>query len=156
MPVRDDESSRTSEMPVSFPSPTSSAMRSRRLSGFTWYGSSVTIRLCRPLASSSTSTTARIVIDPRPVRCASAMPRLPMIVAPVGKSGPWTISRRAVKRSSVEASGLFSSHLAASVTSRRLWGGMLVAMPTAIPALPLTSRFGNLLGRTVGSRVRPS
>ena len=84
------------------------------------------------------------------------MPRLPMIVAPVGKSGPWTMSRRAVKRSSVDASGLFSSHVAASATSRRLLGGMLVAMPTAMPALPLTSRFGNRLGRTVGSSVRPS
>ena len=84
------------------------------------------------------------------------MPRFPMIVAPVGKSGPLTMARRAVRRTSVGASGLFSSHVAASATSPRLWGGMLVAMPTAMPALPLTSRFGNLLGRTVGSRVRPS
>ena len=35
--------------------------------------------------------------------------------------------------------------------SRRLWGGMFVAMPTAIPWLPLTSRFGKRLGRTWGS-----
>ncbi|CAI8250030.1 MAG: Uncharacterised protein [Flavobacteriia bacterium] len=35
--------------------------------------------------------------------------------------------------------------------SERLCGGILVAMPTAIPAEPLTSRLGNLDGRTVGS-----
>ena len=33
---------------------------------------------------------------------------------------------------------------------------MLVAMPTAIPWLPLTSRFGNRPGRTVGSSLDPS
>ena len=37
---------------------------------------------------------------------------------------------------------------APAATSRRLCGGMLVAMPTAMPADPLTSRFGNRLGRT--------
>ena len=68
MPDRDDESSRTSEIPVSLPSPTSSAMRSSRLSGLTWYGSSVTTMTCRPRASSSTVTVARMVIEPRPVR----------------------------------------------------------------------------------------
>ena len=39
----------------------------------------------------------------------------------------------------------------ASITSPRLCGGMLVAMPTAIPVEPLTSRLGTLVGRTVGS-----
>jgi hypothetical protein len=33
---------------------------------------------------------------------------------------------------------------------------MLVAMPTAMPELPLTSRFGMRLGRMVGSCDRPS
>ena len=42
----------------------------------------------------------------------------------------------------------------ASITSPRLCGGMLVAMPTAMPPAPLTSRFGNFAGRTVGSRSR--
>ena len=37
------------------------------------------------------------------------------------------------------------------MTSVRLCGGMLVAMPTAMPAEPLTSRFGNRVGMTVGS-----
>ena len=31
----------------------------------------------------------------------------------------------------------------ALMTSVRLWGGMLVAIPTAMPADPLTSRLGN-------------
>ena len=39
----------------------------------------------------------------------------------------------------------------ASITSRRLCGGMLVAMPTAMPEEPLTSRFGKRAGRTIGS-----
>ena len=33
---------------------------------------------------------------------------------------------------------------------------MLVAIPTAIPDDPFTSKFGNLEGRTVGSSRRPS
>ena len=38
-------------------------------------------------------------------------------------------------------------------TSLRLCGGMFVAIPTAIPDAPLTSRFGNCAGRTSGSSV---
>ena len=37
------------------------------------------------------------------------------------------------------------------MTSPKLWGGMLVAMPTAMPPAPLTKRVGNLAGRTDGS-----
>jgi hypothetical protein len=40
--------------------------------------------------------------------------------------------------------------------SPRLCGGMLVAMPTAIPWDPFTSRLGNRDGMTVGSSVEPS
>jgi hypothetical protein len=32
-----------------------------------------------------------------------------------------------------------------------LCGGMFVAIPTAIPEVPLTSRLGNRAGRTSGS-----
>ena len=39
----------------------------------------------------------------------------------------------------------------ALTTSVRLCGGMLVAMPTAMPELPLTMRLGMRAGRTVGS-----
>ena len=37
------------------------------------------------------------------------------------------------------------------MTSRRLWGGMFVAMPTAMPEEPFTSRLGKRAGRTLGS-----
>jgi hypothetical protein len=70
------------------PSRARSRIFSATLSGFTWYGSSVITRHVRPWIS-STFTTARIVIEPRPVRCASRMPLVPRICAPVGKSGPW-------------------------------------------------------------------
>ena len=66
-PVRPLVSSRTSAMPLTRPSLTSSAIFSARLSGLTWYGSSVATRQVRPWVS-STSTTARMVIEPRPVR----------------------------------------------------------------------------------------
>ena len=39
----------------------------------------------------------------------------------------------------------------ASVTSDKLWGGIFVAIPTAIPPEPLTSKFGNSAGKTIGS-----
>ncbi len=55
-------------MPAIRPSLTASAIARARLSGFTWYGSSVTTRMVRPLASSSTRTTERIRMLPRPVR----------------------------------------------------------------------------------------
>ncbi|MNW52110.1 hypothetical protein D3C74_296190 [compost metagenome] len=105
---------------------------------------------------SSTLTTARIVIEPRPVRYASSMPLWPRIVAPVGKSGPLILVSSTSRSSSLEASGCSRCHFTPSATSRRLCGGMFVAMPTAMPAEPLTSRFGNREGRTTGSWVRPS
>ena len=52
--------------------------------------------------------------------------------------------------------GLSMYATTASVTSRRLCGGMFVAMPTAMPDEPLTSRFGNRAGRTTGSCLLPS
>ena len=80
------------------------------------------------------------------------MPLRPRICPPVGKSGPFTYSMR----SSRVASGWSIRWIVASMISPRLWGGMFVAMPTAIPWPPLTSRLGNRLGRTVGSSVEPS
>ena len=53
--------------------------------------------------------------------------------------------------SSIEIWGSSMMRIRASQTSRRLWGGIEVAMPTAIPLEPLTSRLGNRAGRTVGS-----
>ena len=80
------------------------------------------------------------------------MPSRPMIVAAVGKSGPCT---NCINSSGV-ASGLSTRWSSASHTSRRLCGGMFVAMPTAMPDAPLTSRFGTRAGSTVGSRWEPS
>jgi hypothetical protein len=62
----------------------------------------------------------------------------------------------AARVSSSEASQFSSAQTTASATSRRLCGGMLVAIPTAIPPLPLISRLGMRAGRTVGSWVFPS
>ena len=84
------------------------------------------------------------------------MPRVPMISAPVGKSGPLISRMTASSISSRFASGCASTHSAAAATSRRLCGGIWVAMPTAMPEEPLTSRFGKRLGSTSGSRVLPS
>ena len=49
------------------------------------------------------------------------------------------------------ASGWSSAQCTPSATSRMLCGGMFVAMPTAMPDDPLTSRFGKRAGSTVGS-----
>ncbi|MNL73807.1 hypothetical protein D3C87_1993220 [compost metagenome] len=52
--------------------------------------------------------------------------------------------------------GLSISAIQPLMTSTRLCGGMLVAMPTAMPPAPLTSRFGNFAGTTTGSLNVPS
>ena len=49
------------------------------------------------------------------------------------------------------ASGFSMRCDVASSTSVRLCGGMFVAIPTAIPIVPLRRRFGTAVGRTVGS-----
>ncbi len=74
------------------------------------------------------------------------MPARPRMMPPVGKSGPWMKPISA----SQEASGLSIRWMVPSITSPRLWGGMFVAMPTAMPLEPLTRRFGNLDGSTAG------
>ncbi len=70
----------------------------------------------------------------------------------VGKSGPGITF---ISLSS-EVSGSSMSSINPSQISLRLCGGMLVAMPTAMPPLPLISRFGTLAGRTSGSFSVPS
>ena len=132
-----------SVIPSIFLSLTSSATFEIRRALFTRYGSSVTIILDFPFGRVSMFVTARTRIFPRPVLYASSIPLLPRIVAPVGKSGPFTISRI----SSIVVSRCSSMVLSiilttASTTSLRLWGGILVAIPTAIPEVPFTRRFG--------------
>jgi hypothetical protein len=46
--------------------------------------------------------------------------------------------------------------MAALTTSSGLWGGMFVAMPTAMPVAPLMSRLGIAAGNTTGSNFVPS
>ncbi len=84
------------------------------------------------------------------------MPWDPTISPEVGKSGPLTRSQTAARVASSSASWLSRHQNTASASSRRLCGGMLVAMPTAMPPEPLASRLGNRLGSTVGSCTRPS
>ncbi len=52
--------------------------------------------------------------------------------------------------SSISISGLSKRATVPSITSPRLCGGMLVAIPTAIPSAPLTKRLGYLAGSTTG------
>ena len=52
---------------------------------------------------------------------------------------------------STSISGLSTNATHASITSPRLCVGMLVAIPTAMPVAPLSSRLGSLVGITVGS-----
>ena len=85
--------------------------------------------------------------EPRPVKYAFLAPPYPKIKPPVGKSGPGTI----LIRSSIEISGLSTYARHASKTSPKLCGAILVAIPTAIPLVPFTNKFGYLAGKTVGS-----
>ena len=105
-----------------------------------------------PFGSVSISDTARTLTLPLPVRYASSLPLVPKIIPPVGKSGALITginsSISVSLSSSTRLSMIFTTAL---ITSRRLWGGMLVAIPTAIPVVPLTNKFGKRLGRTVGS-----
>jgi hypothetical protein len=69
------------------------------------------------------------------------------MIPPVGKSGPLMC----LASFSTLISGSSIIARIPSMTSPMLCGGMFVAMPTAIPEEPLTRRFGNRDGRTVGS-----
>src|SRR5882672_1534990 len=71
------------------------------------------------------------------------------MMPPVGKSGPGTIC---IRPASVIAGSSSSARQAVTI-SVRLCGGILVAMPTAIPEEPLTRRFGT---RVNGSSDRKS
>ncbi len=142
----------TSAMPSSSPASTSSWIRLATDDTLIWYGISVTMIWYPPRLPSSIAARARIFTLPLPVRYASMMPARPRMSPPVGKSGPLTNCIR----SSGVAPGLLIRWTVASMTSPRLCGGMLVAMPTAMPWLPLTSRLGKRAGRTDGSSRVPS
>mmetsp|Transcript_14797 Transcript_14797/g.61637 ORF Transcript_14797/g.61637 Transcript_14797/m.61637 type:complete len:386 (-) Transcript_14797:373-1530(-) len=145
-------SSRTPDTPSSFLSSASSAMRSASDALLVPYGSSVMTIEWRPRSPFSKAATPRTVKRPLPVRYMARSPPSSTIWPPVGKSGA---GRRAMSASTPTSASSMSASSAAA-TSRRLCGGMLVAMPTAMPWLPLMSRFGSLAGSTAGSSVESS
>ena len=80
------------------------------------------------------------------------MPSMPQMKPPVGKSGPLM---NFIRPAMVMAGSSICAQMP-STTSPRLCGGMFVAMPTAMPVPPLTSKLGNAAGKTVGSVMRSS
>ena len=80
------------------------------------------------------------------------MPAFPSIVPPVGKSGP----DMCLISSSIDILGLLIKLTQPLITSVKLCGGIFVAIPTAIPEEPLTSRFGIFVGKTSGICSLPS
>ena len=75
-----------------------------------------------------------------------------MIWPPPGKSGPGI----SASTSSMPIFGSRSTATAAAATSRRLCGGISVAMPTAMPDAPLSSSIGRRAGSSRGSWYEPS
>ena len=75
-----------------------------------------------------------------------------MICPPPGKSGPGT----RVNNSSSLSCGFFTNATQASAISRRLWLGISVARPTAMPLAPFSSANGRRAGNWRGSSVEPS
>ena len=68
------------------------------------------------------------------------------------KSGPFTC----FINSFVVDFGFSSTWQQASITSEILWDGISVAMPTAIPVVPLRRILGTFEGKIVGSNKEPS
>ena len=77
---------------------------------------------------------------------------LEMICAPPGKSGAGS----SVNSCSSPRRSSRISATAAAATSRRLWLGISVARPTAMPLAPLSSTKGSRAGNSRGSVVEPS
>ena len=99
-----------------------------------------------------------ILNEPLPVDNAFCTPPSFLISPPVGKSGPnklhFSISSSILSLSA--NSGLSTIATAAFIVSSRLCGGILVAIPTAIPVEPFTNKLGTRVGKTVGSFSDPS
>jgi hypothetical protein len=116
-------------------------------------GSSYTTICHWPRASRSMFQRARTRTDPRPVAYASlSSARGVMICAPPGKSGPLMCFINPATLSS----GSPIIAIAALATSLRLWLGISVAMPTAMPEAPLSKIIGRRAGRIAGSCLVPS
>ena len=87
------------------------------------------------------------MILPWPFSKASVIPSTPLIIPPVGKSGPLTISLS----SENDAFGFLINLIVAFKISVKLWGGISVANPAAIPFEPLINKLGIRDGKTIGS-----
>ena len=74
------------------------------------------------------------------------MPLRPMMMPLGGEVGALDVLHQVGQ----VASGLSSTQMTASMTSRRLWGGMLVAMPTAMPAGAVDQQVGEPGGEAPG------
>ena len=146
--VLSSDSSRTSVISVSSFSLTSSAMRETSSARFTLNGISVTMICSLPPLGVSVWSLARTLTLPRP--------GLEIILDALHAD------ERAAGREigaldvllincGIVMSGLSICAQMPSMTSVRLCGARLVAMPTAMPVPPLTSRFGNAAGSTTGS-----
>ena len=70
---------------------------------------------------------------------------------PVGKSGPGIKRTSSLSEISPSIIASMASHISATLN-----GGMLVAIPTAIPEDPFASKFGKPPGMTIGSLSEPS
>ena len=141
------DSSLISLIPSIFFSLTNWAILSFKTDLFTWYGIEVITSLSFPFFKLSIEISPLILNEPLPLLYPCLIMSLPIITPPVGKSGPgicFIKSLILISLFSIKASVPF-------ITSPKLWGGMLVAIPTAIPPAPLTNKFGNCAGRTVGS-----
>ena len=134
-------------IPSIFLSLTNSAIFSFKLDLFTWYGIEVITNLSLPFLRFSTFISPLILKEPLPVLYPSRIISLPIITPPVGKSGPGICF--------INSLTLISLFLirakVPSIISPRLCGGILVAIPTAIPPAPFTKRLGYWAGNTVGS-----
>ena len=140
-------SSLTSLMPSITLSFTKSTAFTMICDGLTWNGTSVITICSLPVLVTSNSALPRITIRPRPVSKALLTPSVPYIIPPVGKSGAFTYSINP----SISISLLSMYAMVPSMTSVRLCGAILVAIPTAIPEAPFTNKFGIRAGNTVGS-----
>ena len=89
-----------------------------------------------------------ITTRPLPLEYADLIPSIPIINPPVGKSGPLICSSII---SSTDISGFVSNAVSPATNSRKLCGGIFVAIPTAIPSDPFINKFGIIVGKTSGS-----
>ena len=142
------DSSRRSSTKGSFLAFICAATCSRTRLPEVWWGSAVMTTL--PF---SFSQRARRRTLPAPVSyMAKSSSRGVMISASVGKSGAGMCSHKSL----TALFGASSNRTQARATSRRLWGGMSVAMPTAMPVAPFNNTLGRRAGNNSGSFRVPS